>query len=240
MGPYTINERERHEFFARDLLQYWLKPVQENLVHLKLESTCYWGWVPKCDLRGVRFPHLKSLELGEMTFTHDWQLEWIISHGDTLTQLSLRQCPIAHDIWIDHTLDAEGYPVHTLGEELYWDGTTEEFGDWCGNSARWKDYFPRLMSGLPRLRQLQIGEASSSDLRQDDAAGNSWRTLYCAFWSDNNFGPWASSHPTIGRGYDLLDHCGLEPEPSYPQCKEEDLEALKQLMEAVRRRAERS
>ena len=152
MGPYTINDRERHEFFARDLLEYWLKPVQDNLVHLKLTSTCYWGWITKCDLRGIHFPKLKNLELGEMTFTHDWQLEWIISHGGTLARLSLRDCPIVHDIWMDHTMDTEGYPVHTLGEKLTWDETTEDLGEWCGNSARWKDYFPRLMSGLPRLQ----------------------------------------------------------------------------------------
>jgi hypothetical protein len=237
LGPYTISERERHTFFSRDLLKHWLEPVQNNLVHLKLDSTCYWGWIPKCDLRGIHFPRLKSLELGEITFTHDWQLEWIISHGATLAHLSLRQCPIVHDIWLDHTLNAEGYPVHTLGDDLSWDGTTGGMGNWCGNSARWKDYFPRLLSGLPHLRYLKIGDVSSPDLEVDDAVGKSWRSLYCAFWSGNCFGPWASSHPSIGRGYDYLDDCGLEPEPSYPRSKEEDLETLKQLMIAVRRRA---
>ena len=79
-----ISERERHTFFSRDLLRYWLEPVQGNLVHLKLDSTCYWGWIPKCDFRCIHFPQLKSLELGEMTFMHDWQHEWFIPYGATL------------------------------------------------------------------------------------------------------------------------------------------------------------
>jgi len=109
---------------------------------------------------------------------------------DADVQLSLRQCPIVHDIWLDHTLDAEGYLVHTLGDDLCWDGTTGGIGDWCGNSARWKDYFPRLMLGLPHLRCLKIGDVSSSDLKVGDATGKSRRSLYCAFWSGD--WPWAS------------------------------------------------
>jgi hypothetical protein len=89
---------ERHTFISRDLLKYWLEPVQDKLVHLKLESTCFWGWIPKCDLRRIQFSKLESLELGEMTLMHDWQLDWIVSHGETLTHLSLRDCPVVHDI----------------------------------------------------------------------------------------------------------------------------------------------
>lgn len=206
-------------------------------MHLKLTSTCYWGWIPKCDLRGIHFPKLKSLELGELTFTHDWQLEWIISHGSTLTQLSLRECPIVHDIWIDHSLDTEGYPVHTLGAKLTWDETAGYPGEWCGNGARWKDHFPRLMSGLPRLRHLVVGDISSSAPKIEGMAEDSWRTLYCAFWSELSFSPWASDHPCFGKGYDGLHYDDLEPKASYPQCKEEDLRALERLMTAVKRRA---
>lgn len=45
-GLYTINGRERHIFFARDLLEHLLKLI----VRLKRTSTCYWGCIPKCDL----------------------------------------------------------------------------------------------------------------------------------------------------------------------------------------------
>jgi hypothetical protein len=51
--------------------------------------------------------------------------------------------------------------------------------------------------------------------------------------------PLSYSHRSIGRGHDFLDDCGLVAEPSYPQCKEEDPESLKQLMIAVGRRAGR-
>lgn len=238
MGPYTISEPERHTFFSRDLLEYWLKPVQRNLVHLKLESICYWGWIPKCDLRGIHFPKLKSLELGEMTFTHDWQLAWIISHGETLTKLNLRQCSIVHDIWIAHTLDSENYPVHVLGERLDWDQLSAENDvKWCGNRARWNEYFGKLTSGLPHLQHLKVGNSQSSDPKFGVAATKSWRSFYCAFWSEACFGEWAGDHPSIGRGYSFHDDEYLEPQPSYPHCKKEDLEALEQLMVAVRGRA---
>lgn len=239
MGPYTISEPERHTFFARDLIEYWLKPVQDTLIHLRLESTCFWGWIPKCDLRSIRFPKLKSLELGEMTFTHDWQLDWIISHGATLKHLSLRDCPIVHDIWIGHALDSENYPIHTLGERIYWGDTFHEDEVWwCGNRARWHEYFPKLITGLPHLQHLKIGDSESSDLINSKVeASESWRSLYSAFWSGACFGPWASDHPTIGRGYSFHEGEYLEPEPSYPQCKKEDLEALEKLMIAVRGRA---
>lgn len=68
---------ELHKFFSQDLLRYWLGPVQENLVHLKLckklyegasgcsdaptdsflsDSQDYWGYNPKCDLGSLHFP----------------------------------------------------------------------------------------------------------------------------------------------------------------------------------------
>lgn len=237
MGPYTISEPERHTFFARDLVEYWLKPVQDNLVHLKLESTCFWGWIPKCDLRSIHFPKLKSLELGEMTFTHDWQVDWIISHGATLKHLSLRDCPIVHDIWIGHALDFENYPIHTLGEDLDCDMSPGDDIRWCGNRARWHEYFPKLNIGLPHLEHLKIGDSESSDPDFRVEASESWRSLYNAFWSGACFGPWASDHATIGRGYSYHKGEDLEHEPSYPQCKKEDLEALEKLMIVVRGRA---
>jgi hypothetical protein len=79
-GPEReIEYSERHQFFGTDLIDLWLAPVQHNLVNLKLYSNCYWGYLPKCDLRKLRFPRLKGLAFGRMTFTHDWQLPYFNS-----------------------------------------------------------------------------------------------------------------------------------------------------------------
>lgn len=64
-----------------------------------------------------------------MTFAHDWHLEWIISHGGSFIQPSLCESHIVHDIWIDHTLDAEGYPLHASEEEYTWDETFGTLGE---------------------------------------------------------------------------------------------------------------
>ena len=60
---HEIDLVERHVFFGRDLRQYWLEPLQDKLVNLKIYSNCPWGYLPKCDLRGLHFPRLKSLSL---------------------------------------------------------------------------------------------------------------------------------------------------------------------------------
>lgn len=98
-----IEVPEQHAFFDRDLQKYRLEPLQDQPLHLELTGHSYWGYVPKCDLRGLHFPKLQSLVLCHMTFSHDWQLEWILSHGKTLRSLTLNNCPIIHATWIGHT-----------------------------------------------------------------------------------------------------------------------------------------
>jgi hypothetical protein len=142
---------ERHQFFGADLVDLWLAPVQQNLVNLKLYSNCYWGYLPKCDLRKLHFPKLKSLAFGMMTFTHDWQLDWIISHGQTLESLRLYDCPIVHDAKVAQIMDSERYV------QIQHDGVF----DWRDNStstwsygSRWHDYFQKMTVGLPRLQHF--------------------------------------------------------------------------------------
>lgn len=55
--------------------------------------------MPGIDFRGLHLPHLRTLALNRMTFTHDWQVDWILSHGATLQALLLDDCPLIHDVW---------------------------------------------------------------------------------------------------------------------------------------------
>lgn len=58
----------------------------------------WFGFRPKLDLSQIHFPRLKSLVLGNFTFFQDSQLEWILSHGATLSELSLDDCMILYDL----------------------------------------------------------------------------------------------------------------------------------------------
>jgi len=54
-----------------ELPSLWLQPAANNLTTLVLYQTFYFGYSPKLDLRGVHFPHLRTLALGNYVFTHD-------------------------------------------------------------------------------------------------------------------------------------------------------------------------
>jgi len=149
----AIESAQRHILFGRDLRQYWLEPLQEKLVNLKIYSNCLWGYLPKCDLRGLHFPHLKSLSLGNMTFTHDWQLDWIISHADTLETLTLDDCPIIHEAMLGNDFDSERY-VPFDDTQFLWRYVEKPYHWTYG--ARWHDYFRRLHIGLPHLQRFGI------------------------------------------------------------------------------------
>lgn len=157
-----ITYPERHQFFGADLVDLWLAPVQHNLISLKLYSNCYWGYLPKCDLRKLHFPRLKRLALGKMTFTHDWQLDWILSHGQTLESLTLYDSPLVHDFNVAQTMDSERYVnLHEGSVHWDWDNEYRSCFHWdMGNvstwsyRSRWHDYFRKMTTGLPHLQRF--------------------------------------------------------------------------------------
>ncbi|KAF7882074.1 hypothetical protein EAF00_011590 [Botryotinia globosa] len=137
-----------HDFFT-ELPSIWLAPCADNLTSLTIHCIHWWGYFPKCDWRDVHFPKLKKLELGNYTFSHDWQLDWILSHGETLEVLKLDDCPILAGIRHLGDLDDENYamtPMGNGGEPTIWHYKT-----------KWADYFKKMQNNLPKLRLLQVG-----------------------------------------------------------------------------------
>lgn len=100
-----------HKFFA-ELPKTWLAHCAGNLTSLTIHCDTFWGYFPKCDWRGIHFPKLKKLELGNYTFSHDWQLDWILSHGKTLEVLVLDDCPILRRAKLLGDVDGENYAVN--------------------------------------------------------------------------------------------------------------------------------
>jgi hypothetical protein len=180
-NEYEIRIPERHEFYSRQLRRYWLQPLQEigRLTHLKLYGSIPWGYLPKADLRGLHFPKLKSLVLGNMSFTHEWQLEWIVFHGRTLEELALHNCPIIPDIETVWSIDAEGYtilPTHYPGT-----GRGRRVASRAKYDSRWHDYFHNFRMNLTRLRRFAVthgrwlqGNEGPSDALTDFLAPETW------------------------------------------------------------------
>ncbi|KAM0724165.1 hypothetical protein Q7P37_000047 [Cladosporium fusiforme] len=229
---------ELHAFFGRDLRKYWLEPLQDQLEHLELTGRSFWGYVPKCDLRGLHFPKLQSLVLEQMTFTHDWQLEWILSHGKTLTSLTLRDCPIIHATWIGHTLDDENYPTLTLGERLKWESESYENCNYWTYEARWHGYFERFKNHLPFLREIELSTWGRSWLRPAlEVKPPRYCIFYSAAWARQSQVHEPSANQSKGEPcFDFGDAEFMEPMPWYPDCREQDQKALGELVETVRSR----
>lgn len=155
-NEYEIQIPERHEFYSKQLKKYWLQPLSEigRLASLKLYGSISWGYLPKCDLRGLHFPNLRSLNLGNMTFTHEWQLEWILSHGGSLERLLLKNCPIIPDVELVWGIDPDGYPI--LPNPYPGTGRGRRVAGRSKYDSRWHDYFRDFRTKLPHLRHFAV------------------------------------------------------------------------------------
>ncbi|KAM0700435.1 hypothetical protein Q7P35_012156 [Cladosporium inversicolor] len=258
---------ERHQFFGADLVDLWLAPVQHNLVSLKLYSNCYWGYLPKCDLRKLHFPRLKRLALGKMTFTHDWQLDWILSHGQTLESLTLYDCPLVHDANVAQGMDSERYVTLHEGT-VDWDMDNERTWSYA---SRWHDYFRKMTTGLPHLQRFGMAHMPwGVDYYETTADGGAFYDCYrSAFetaaalpallqggryfifeWSYQWVGPGGSHYGVYEDCTEKITElegqyeCGWEvddepPLPPYPDCWDRDQEAFDVFMAAVEARRAR-
>jgi len=99
--------------------------------------------------------------LGNYTFTHDWQLDWIISQ-DTVVELVLDDCPIIKRLRTYGPLDDEGYVKSPTGM-----GETKV----QNYEGKWSEYFARL-EGMRSLKRLRFGVGEWSDGANFD--GEDW------------------------------------------------------------------
>ncbi|PLB55531.1 hypothetical protein P170DRAFT_399698 [Aspergillus steynii IBT 23096] len=225
-GENDLTHDEPHQFFT-DLPSFWLQPTLAKLQYLTLYSSNYFGFYPKFDPTGLYFPQLKTLALGNHAFVHDSQLDWILSHGETLTELYLDDCPILYEVAIyenDKTyLDAASFgPKAGLGEKHY-----------AAYDKRWHDYFNAFNDKLPLLRHFRAG--------------------HCPHWWDEETTPFEQEqHIKVSLPKDrymmFCDGFGPSPymeemiyrngEGSRPDCYVEDQKALEELCAKLGQRAE--
>jgi hypothetical protein len=93
---FEIELRYRHALFNIHLNKKWLEPLQSQLTHLSLHCYTYWGLYPLWQLCSLHFPHLKFISFAQWTIFYSWQIKFITSHGQTLEQLILINCPVVH------------------------------------------------------------------------------------------------------------------------------------------------
>ncbi|KAH1758004.1 hypothetical protein KXW12_006437 [Aspergillus fumigatus] len=153
-GTDSVYFLSRDRFFAK-LPSVWLKPTTSSLEHLTLFCDTWFWFRPKLDLSQIHFPRLKSLVLGNFTFFQDSQLEWILSHGATLSELSLDDCMILYDLCLfEEKLDEYSFKKDEMELRIEEDG---EAGYYRPYNKRWHHYFDAFRKRLPRLRQFRIG-----------------------------------------------------------------------------------
>ncbi|KAK5999730.1 hypothetical protein QM012_005136 [Aureobasidium pullulans] len=163
----TLHIPESHDFFGHELKTYWLGPIAENLVYLKLyTSEMYFGMYPKCNLR--TFPRLRKLLVGNLSVVNDDPIDWILCHAATLEQLTLDCAMIAvgakfnqrtvdvanrRVIYLPLTVE-EGRPCYRPQPRPK---STQQRWLW---STRWHHIFKRFQHNLPHLKYFVFGEGN--------------------------------------------------------------------------------
>ena len=243
----ATEEREQHELdcaaihqgFTVDLPELWLNPTVPHLTHLTLY--CYsamWGLYPFVDFRQVQtFPYLESLSFGNWTIAHDWQIDWIVSHGATLKQLLPDDCPIVVALRMvgDDNMAQLNFPgLQPLpGED-------------------WAPYFTLvpLRSNLHQLEHFAMyGTGGNHDWCEDTfehrySLENALRSSRCHTFNRGMIPPWKDFEDPRWEKQDKRHKFfhgrrdrSAGPNQKlveYPACFNEDLEALGKLMEVVR------
>lgn len=163
---------EVHDFTA-SLSATWLAPTASNLENLTLYFDHYVGYCPLLDLRTLHLPRLKTLALGNMIFSHDWQLDWFLSHSATLEELYMDDCAILFGIRTFGGLDAENYIPRSLVPEqgvppgsinVQQPGPIQQHV-WF-YERRWHYYFAAFEQQMRKLRHFRFG---SGDWLEDRA-----------------------------------------------------------------------
>ncbi|KAH0366087.1 hypothetical protein KCU65_g5568, partial [Aureobasidium melanogenum] len=236
---------ESHDFFGHELQTYWLGPMAENLVYLKLyASELYFGMYPGCNL--PRFPKLRMLLLGNLSIVNDDQIDWILSHADTLEQLTLDDAVIAVGAeFLEHKVDVINRRVIysplkvESGRPRYQAERTDISARKWLWPTRWHHIFDQLQRGLPKLKHFVFGHGNWDD----NAAFDEADILTCEpkdgryQYFDEGTGPsnWLDADSSTNKAYNDWEE-DKNDVVYHPQCDEEDWQALKDMIHKLEKR----
>lgn len=159
-----------------ELPAVWLQPA-ENLTTLVLYQDHPFGFFPRLNLRGVRFPRLRTLALGRYTFSHEWQLDWLAEHGATLEELFLDSCTVLFTARVrPGCINAEAYPLwdRATGHHIHNAAAALGALETRFYSLTWARIFARVSNHLPALRRFGFGSSVPAGW-DGDAQGDRFR-----------------------------------------------------------------
>ncbi|KAK4198546.1 hypothetical protein QBC40DRAFT_331203 [Triangularia verruculosa] len=237
-GPdYDIYMRERHEF--EPWLQKELLPCfASRLTSLHISFLENWGVAPGYfDGKGLHFPNLKSLTLGEYVVGHHDQFEWVLAHT-TLETLCLDRCVIVSYLhYNDDDIRRWGnIPTHDW-KKVSGDERLYSF------SGTWEQVFDRIRVGLHNLVQFRMRNVvdQHSKLRTPDELGcRLTAERYVTFSSGICPSPWLETKPDgtmewpelpRENGGDYLKYPGVN---RAKETQEGDMKAFKERVSAVK------
>jgi hypothetical protein len=245
---YEIELRHRHAFFNVNLTRLWLDPTQNQLTHLSLHCNTYWGIYPQWHPSGLHFPHLKSMSFAQWTIAYDWQVGFITLHGHTLEQLILTNCPILYALCMTRWQVNNLWQQSRAGTGRGKPPTTNIYSD-----LRWHTVLPKLTAGLPKLKHFSMGRGPTKDFGRghepfDDDKGFEDRyklspqidcSRYARFDYDRGTTEWEepiSKHSTWSSWLEWEHDKETKIKERYPDCLQEDQDALEDLLKIARGR----
>lgn len=236
----SINLAALRECFTQSLPNIWLKPLTNQLTHLTLYTgECLWGIWPFVDFRKIPpFSRLKSLSLGNLTVAHEWQIDWIVAHSETLEKLLMDDCSIVTMLSMDNKQVKVNFPNQppVPGPKNRRTGSHQYL---VHVAMRWDDIFDRFRISLPHLNHFAMGHGNWRDGQafegRYDLVNRLFTERYCVF--DTGIGPtqWIMYDERHKNGYTFRPE---QSEPvRWPECGDEDREALVKLLRDVEGRA---
>lgn len=219
---------EPHEFFA-EMPSAWLKPTMGSLEHLTLYCDNYWGFFPKVDLNGVHFPRLKTLALGNFGFVQDSQVEWIMSHAATLTELYLDDCTILYDVGMtNENIERCSFEKAEMQVRIRED-CPELSKHYRSYEKRWHDLFDAFRTGLPLLRHFRMGTTCWSNSGEGMPFEKETK-INIGLMNDRYMACYDGYGPSP---YMTGPHQPQDYEKAAPECDEEDRNALRLLLKTI-------
>jgi hypothetical protein len=244
---HELELNSRHTFFNVYLSKKWLEPVHRQLTHLSLHCNTYWGIYPQWQPGSLHFPHLQSMSFAQWTLFYDWQVEFITSHGQTLEQLILVNCPIIYALSMTPRQSNNLWQQALGGTGRGKTPTTVTYSD-----LRWHTVLPELATGLPKLKHFSMGRGPAREFRwgnapfdSDEGFENRYELVseidssrYVLFDTHSGITEWID--PIYERGLQrswLVREIGknVNTKIEYPDCLQEDQDALEKMLKIVNR-----
>ncbi|KAL2127081.1 hypothetical protein VTI74DRAFT_11370 [Chaetomium olivicolor] len=199
-GPDHDLDRIERQTYKPYLQKELLPPLAHQLRSLTLTFRECWGVIPAYfDGKGLVFPNLKTLTLGEFVIGHHDQFDWVLAQK-SLETLRLDRCFIVSYLRVlNYQWDEWHIPSHDWHK--YSEGSFGFDGAHTfGFSGSWETVYDRIRESLPKLQEfcsVYHRYGSTFDRRESMGASLS-RFRYITFNSGLCPSPWIEAENDNG------------------------------------------